>query len=235
MEQTSNGLISLVDWLQFTIPHPVTLETVYNLFGMLEDDFKDLPRGLYSYTKQKASGDIRILYEGTAEMGIHVQMSGQGCRQFETYYDVTWEELFYRIIELNGKFTRIDLAIDDIRYRNDPPYFTLQQLIRKTKRNECKSKFKKARRVETIEIGSGQSKGQTIYFGSSQSDVQVRAYEKNFERENEGKELEEHLTAWNRVEIQLCDDRANATVLAILSGVIIGEIAFGILSHYMDF
>lgn len=235
VQSKDHELITLVDWLQFTIPFPFTLEQVYELLKIPKDEFKDMPRGLYSYTKQKAAGDIRILYEGNSDMGIHIQLSGQGCRQYETYYEADWLALFGRIDAAGGKWARLDIAVDDIRYNDSPPYFRLRQLIAKVKRNECKSKFKTARRVETLEIGGGKSKGQTIYFGSSQSDIQVRAYEKDLERLNAGKELEQNLTAWNRVEIQMCDERAENAILAILTGFPPGEIAFGILSHYMDF
>ena len=230
-----SDLITLLDWMQFTIPHPFTLDDIYDLLKIPKDEFKDMPRGLYSYTKQRAAGDIRIMFEGRSDMGIHVQLSGDGCRQYETYYDSDWYALMLRIMEANGKFTRLDIAVDDIRYKDDPAYFTLRQLIAKVKRNECKSKFKTARRVETLTISGGKSKGQTIYFGSSVSDIQVRAYEKDFERIHAGKELEEGLTAWNRVELELHNERADNTVLAMLTGYQPGEIAFGILSHYMDF
>jgi phage replication initiation protein len=244
MELLSNGLITLIDWCAFTIPPDavaddsgrlVTPDDVCELLKMPGGDWVEMPRGLNGYSKQRACGDIKILYAGQANMGIHVMMTGQGCRQFETYYgELTWEQLFYRVKEVGGKFARIDLAVDDIRYNGDPPYWTVRQLVRKIKRNECRSKFKTGLRLEGLNLGTGESTGDTLYAGSPQSMIKIRIYEKDCERAKAGMMLEEDLTAWNRLELELKDDRAGAAVDWLQKGLNAGQIAVGVLAHYVD-
>lgn len=229
------GLTSLIDWLQFTLPIGSNLQTAYEVLGIEESEFKEMPRGLLGYAKHRACGEIKVLSEGKLDMGVHVLMSGQACREYETYHADGWEPLLSRIFEADGRTTRFDLAVDERRYKGEKPFFTLRQMISKVKRDECKSKFKKARRIETIRIEGGRSEGQTIYFGSAFSDIQFRVYEKDYERENAGKENEAHLTTWNRFELQMRDERAQAAVMAILSGISSGRLVFGIMSNYVDF
>ena len=66
-------------------------------------------------------------------------------------------------------------------------------------------------------------------------DIQARAYEKNHERRNEGVEVQDKLTVWNRFEIQMSDERAQYAVMTIMLGIDAGVVVFGILSHYIDF
>lgn len=242
-----DNLFCLIDWLQFTIPYVKDLQIAYDMLGIPKEEFNDMPRGLHGYAKQKSCGNIRILYEaGRDEMGIHVQLSGQGCREYESYYnEFGWMMLLERIINgispdpelgaIKGRLTRLDVAVDEIRYNGDKPYWTVTQLIRKVKRDECKSKFKKAKRIEDMTIAGGKSNGQTVYFGSVQSDIKIRVYEKDQERENAGKEVDEAISTWNRLEIELNDERAQMAAYLLLSGKPTGSLIFGILEHYMDF
>jgi phage replication initiation protein len=227
-------LRALIDWVAFTFK-TIDLMSVYEILGIRQDEFVDMPNGLYGYRKQKRCGNIKILFDGLPDQGIHIEMTGQGCREYETYYGTVWPVLFTDIINNHGKFTRVDAAVDEIRYNNDKPYFTLAKLIRKVKRDECKSRFKKAKRVETIRIEGGKSEGRTIYFGSPTSSIQIRAYEKNHERQSEGLELEENLTTWNRLELQTRDDRAQVLVHNILTGDNLGHIFCGVINNYIDF
>ncbi|SFF49449.1 phage replication initiation protein [Paenibacillus algorifonticola] len=235
-EQQREHLIVLVDWASFTLKG-LTLTQVFELIGIPESEFVDLPRGLHFYAKQKICGDIRVLWESTTgmDLGIHVQMSGQGCREYETFYNGDWYELFAKVINNGGKFSRFDLAADEFRYNGEKPYYTVNQLIRKVKRGEARSKWKNLNRMEKIRISDGLSQGDTAYFGSALSDIQLRVYEKNKERENAGKQLEEHLTVWNRAELELKDDRAQDAVAALLYGDDGGLIFFRLVKNYLNF
>jgi phage replication initiation protein len=236
MDDRDEVLRVLVDWLQFTVKN-MTLTQVFELIGIPESEFTDLPKGLYFYTKQKICGDIRVLYEGNngADMGIHVQMSGQGCREFESFYNGDWYALWANILNNRGQIARFDIAVDEFRYNGQRPFWTVPQLIRKTKKGETRSKWKNLRRMESIRIANGQSEGHTAYFGSAMSDIQLRCYEKNKERENAGKEIEEQLTTWNRAELQLSDDRAQDAITAILKGDLGGEVFFRLVKNYINF
>lgn len=246
-DNNRENLISLIDWLSFTlktvahesehgtIRTAVTVNDVCMLLNIPESEFVDMPRGLHGYHYQKVCGDIRILFGGTGDMGIHVQMSGQGCRQWETYFGDQWDALIEELLNHDAKISRIDLAVDDIRYHDDKPYFKVGDLIKRAKKGLCRSKWRSAQPTEKIKLADGSSHGKTIYYGSPTSKMQLRIYEKNFERVNAGKELEEGLTAWNRIELQLADDRAQTTADFITKGTTTGEIIFGILSHYINY
>lgn len=83
-------------------------------------------------------GNIQIYYEGHSEdMGIHIHMGGQACREYEEYQVRTWAQLFALIFE-QGHFTRIDIAIDDFK-----GYFKISAIERKIKTGQLSSKFKK--------------------------------------------------------------------------------------------
>ncbi|AHM67473.1 hypothetical protein PPSQR21_038350 [Paenibacillus polymyxa SQR-21] len=245
-EETNNELVSLIDWLSFTLKtywngdpntghKPITLSAVYHLLGIPESEWVDMPKGLHGYHSQKACGDIRILYDGKSDMGIHVQFSGQGCRQWETYYGAAWSDLLGQLSNMDANFSRIDLAVDDIRHNGDKPYFRVGELIRRAKKGLCRSKWRTAKPIEKIKLADGSSQGKTIYYGSPSSKMQLRIYEKDYERLNDDQQLEENLTAWNRIELQLTDERAQATALFIQNGMETGEIILGILSHYINY
>lgn len=251
-EEDQGRFICLVDWLGATLKtipvddvdesgrelhsrRDIRLEDIYGLLGIPESEFKEMPRGMNGYSRQMACGDIKILFAGNADMGYHLLMSGQGCRQYETFWSQSWETLFRRLWNAEANFSRLDLAIDDIRYHDDPPYFTVPDLIDRADRNLCRSKWRGGRVIRNIKLGDGSSKGHTFYLGSNKSDVQLRIYEKDFERLEADQDLAEGLTSWNRVEFQLSDVRALKTVEHILAGVPAGEIMFGLLSNYVNF
>lgn len=48
------------------------------------------------------------------DMGVWCEMSGQGCRTFESFSSRSWESLFSWIAAQELKITRLDVAFDDI-------------------------------------------------------------------------------------------------------------------------
>lgn len=236
VQNTSQHVLrACVDWVQVTFKNVQNLQKIYEILDIEESEFKDMSSSIYGYRSHKACGHISILYDGKSDMGIHVQMTGQGCREYEVLNKRNWKEFMMVCFENNGNFTRIDGAIDDICYGDEKPYFTLNGLYRKIKDGCVQSKFKKGKRVESFMIDDGKGIGETLYFGREQSDMQIRIYEKDYERLENGKELEEDLTAWNRTEIQCRRDRAQALALYILNNENFGEVMSGILKNYLCF
>ncbi|WP_040930796.1 replication initiation factor domain-containing protein [Paenibacillus larvae] len=233
-----SGLIACVDWLQVTFKNFQKPQEIIEIFNLDPAYFTELDTGKYGYPCQMKMGDISVYYGARYDMGVHIVMSGQGCRLYESLENsLSWDKLLYKIIyNYDVNITRFDLAVDDVRYNEDKPYFTVEKLIRRVKNRECVSKFKKARGVDSIEIETGDSKGNTLYFGHGTSAIQIRIYEKHHERRNKGYELEENLTHWNRVEIEARDERAliMAKYVANQSHQI-GEVALGVISNYVRF
>ncbi|AHD07785.1 replication initiation factor domain-containing protein [Paenibacillus larvae] len=236
---TQNGLIACVDWLQVTFKIVQNTQEIFEIFNLDPTYFKDFPTGKYGYSSHLRMSNIAIYYGGRhANMGIHVEMTGQGCRLYESLEgSLSWDKLLYKIIYgYDVNITRFDLAIDDVRYNEDKPYFTVKKLKRKLKDGECVSKFKKAREMNTLDIASGESEGHTLYFGHGSSSIQIRIYEKHHERKNKGYELYEDLSTWNRVEIQARDTRALIMAKYVANeSHKIGEVALGVLNNYVRF
>lgn len=235
------GLKALIDWVQCTVKKEVELKEIIDMLGLKMDDFVETS-GLYAYNKCLYHDGIFILFDGTDEMGVHIQFSGHGCRVYEEKKQKTWGTLFGELLlNYDAHFSRIDIAIDDFS-----GYFTLTQVINKIKRGEVVSKFKNAKGIVNWKLENGKEKGKTIYFGSSASQIQIRMYEKNYERLEKGKEV--NVDFWNRTEIQLRDKRADTVANMIASEYfakklddsfteeeIIGKYAKGILKNYLRF
>lgn len=217
-----NTLMSgLIDWLAFTVPD---LPTVFNILSIKESDFIELPKGMNGYKKQKQCGHIRVMYDGSENMGCHVEMSGQACREYETrggkYFK--WWPTLSEVLEAHGSFSRIDLAIDD-----RSGLLSLDEIERKIKAGEVRSKFRTARPGTEHNLADGTKIGQTIYFGSKSSSIQMRFYDKALEQGVDG--------TWIRTEIQARDERATAVVVALLGDVPVGHIASGVFRNYVVF
>lgn len=219
----------LVDWCEFTIPISLPFETCFTLLGVPfdEDNWNlETDRKLLGYSRLYRNGHMAVMTEGTPEMGHHVLLSGQGCRELELYTGDRWKDLFADVVALGGKFSRLDIAIDDFY-----GYFTIEHLIEKIKAGELQSKFKRARRIEDMIISTGETAGNTLYYGRGTSDIQIRMYEKNHEQK-----MTDSIPFWNRTELQMRKDIAFAFALEYVnSDKLLGTLAKGVLSQYITF
>lgn len=219
----------LVDWVSGTFKTLTSPEQLSDALGLPWHLFVQMDRGNFGYRKQYRFGHISIYYDGNADMGIHLEMSGQGCREFETLSQNGWDYLFQYILYY-GHFTRLDVAIDDFE-----GYFTIGKVVDYVRKGLCSSKFKKAITIESNYISDGKSAGQTVYFGSPSSRIKVRFYDKLNERLQAGKEIEPGIEFWNRTEVELRDERANMMAEEILNNPVLGDAVTGVLKNYITF
>jgi len=186
------------------------------------------------YKKALYFNNIKIMYDGNENMGIHVEMSGSGCRTFEKKSNLSWRDLFIRFkvhYVAMCKITRLDIAVDDFH-----GYFKIPKLISHLKKGHVTSKFKMSRQISNIIIKTGEEIGFTLYFGRPTSDIQIRFYEKNIEQEMKGNIVPESANIWNRTEIQARDMRAQILTEYIADGEKpLGEIVTGTLKNYINF
>jgi phage replication initiation protein len=225
------ALRACVDWLQATLKNVHDVHDTIDILGLQRDAFKEFPTGKYGYKSHMRFGHIAIYYDGRPDMGIHIEMSGQGCREFERYTKKDWSQFFALLLNFDVNFTRLDLAIDDFK-----GYFTIEQVIQKIKRGHISSRFKEARRHDSWKIATGENTGMTVYFGDSSSRLQVRFYDKFKERVSKGKEMQDGVTFWNRVECQLRKERAmSAAVILAHEHYNTGQLVMGILQNYIRF
>lgn len=206
----------LVDW--FSVSSKVdNLKTIIDLLGLSEITFEET-KGFNGYANSLFYNSIRINYNGfTPDMGIFVDMSGVGCRAFETFSTTTFETLFAYVNEneFDYNITRLDVAFDD-----KDSIIPIKQLEQDTRKENFISKFRKWGIEET-------SDGDTVYQGSKKSDIMLRIYDKASERHVEGH--------WVRVELQLRRERAGEFVRQYVSGTSLGDMFSGVLYNYIRY
>ena len=159
------------------------------------------------------------------DMGICLDMSGQGCRQFESFSGNTWLKLLHDICDrdLKTTITRLDLAYDDYGGTLD-----LHRIAQDVRDRNYTSPSKKSMIIwsddQRVDV-----QGLTVSVGSKSSDVMVRIYDKAAEREF-GEEIH-----WVRCELQLRHDRCIVAVAEILKQQHVGRTTAGILKNYLVF
>ena len=213
---------SLLDWVSFTLKldDPQEAARIIKLDPAM---FSSMPFGFSGYRKSLKLGNISIYFEGREDMGCHVEMTGQGCRHYEGYFsEIPWQTLFETVLSASAKFTRLDLAIDNV-----DGSLTLNKVWSAIQEHETsiKTQFREWRRIQKGSFEKGeQITGDTIYLGSTKSHVQFRIYDKAQETGVEGH--------WIRFEIQLRDNRAHEAAKLFVSGVPVGSLASGIINNY---
>jgi phage replication initiation protein len=158
-------------------------------------------------------------------MGCHVEMTGQGCRLYEGHFpENPWQQLFSTVLAANAKFTRLDLAIDNVdgSLTLDKVWSAIQD-----HEQQIRTQFKEWRRIQKGSFEKGkQITGDTIYLGSTKSHIQFRIYDKAQESGVDGH--------WIRFEIQLRDKRAHEAAKLFAAGEPVGTLATGIINNYFS-
>ena len=157
------------------------------------------------------------------DMGISLDMSGQGCRSFEEFSGISWMELIKRIFEHNGKVTRLDLAYDDHTGVLDIYRIALDV---KERNYISKAKFSM---IIWSDDQEDDVQGLTVQIGSKSSPVLIRIYDKGAERGYD------HARHWIRVELQLRQDRAMEAMRKLFQKESVGKVAAGVLTNYLSF
>lgn len=230
------GLRALVDWLQVTFKFVSSPDDIIHLLGLNPDDFLPFDTGKYGYDSQLRNGHIAIYYNSIPKdtpgaSYYHLEITGQGCREYEKNSKYDWITLLDLILMLDVNITRLDLAIDDFS-----GYFTVSQVVQKVKRGHVRTRFKKARRIDEFDLKDGQVVGNTVYFGRPSSDIQIRFYDKFQERIAAGKEIMPGVKSWVRTELQLRDKRAALAAYELVNNINdTGRLVKGILSNYINF
>lgn len=239
-EVQENAIV--IDWLTITF-HDVSVLDVQRLLGLDVDiDWDDRLAFRHGYPRQCSFANIIIRHgadkvvnykdteKSTAaekvryDMGISLDMSGNGCRAFETYGHGDWLKLLSDICNLDTQvnFTRIDLAFDDhegildinrIRQDAEARYYTGSP-------KKCRVVWSDDQRKDI--------QGLTVYIGSQASAVYLRIYDKAAERDY-------HDRHWVRVEMVLRMDRALSAVAEILKLQDVGATFRGVLRNYCCF
>lgn len=104
----------LIDWLTFT-SHCDSPETLMIMLGLKDVAWQRMDKGRNGYRQRWFFENISILFDGADNMGVCVDMSGTGCRVFETYSIISWQELIEILYFSSEDYnvTRLDMAFDD--------------------------------------------------------------------------------------------------------------------------
>lgn len=203
--------ICLYDWLSFT-SKTLSADDIKEAL-CLSLDFSFI-KGAHGYRDRYYSNGISIHFNGRDDMGVWCEMSGQGCRAFESFSNLSWESLFKFIANNQCKITRLDVAYDD-----HTGVLDIDDLLSDTLSGNFVSR-------STYWESIISSAGKTLQFGSPKSKILIRIYDKAAER---GFDDSVH---WVRVELQLRDGRASEFLKIPLS---LGDAFSGVLLNYLRF
>lgn len=212
--------IVLYDWLTFTSKKHDPWELVEALG--LDDCSWMQSNGRYGYKEGLYFDHIAVYYEGREDMGVCCEMSGQGCRAFESYTKLPekWKDLFAFILVHKLHVTRLDVAFDD-----HTGILDIERICEDTRRFYWVSRFRMFK-IEESGKNRDENTSKSIRFGTRQSKTLVRIYDKAQER---GYTDGRH---WIRCEMQLKDERAAAFIDGERP---VGETFCGVLFYYLRF
>lgn len=248
--------VFLIDWLTFTDFLHSTPQEVMSFLGLPEDKIPWVYDQHFrnGYPEHYFWNNITISFGADDErwyddankvrhdMGICVNLSGQGCRAFETEGG-DWMHLFKRfqgdlpsklVREMPEAFcrtfkerrrfnvTRLDLAFDD---HND--LIDIRRVALDVRERNYVSKSTKTEILWSDDQDTD-IQGLSVGIGSKKSLVYVRIYDKAAERGFKDRH-------WVRVELQLRADRALVAMANILHYRHVGRTVAGILRNYVTF
>lgn len=178
---------SIIDFLGFDI----------TIFEILEG------KGRYFYRDCMRYNNCVNIYYGGRNEGVCVELSGKGCRAFESLGNGDYDSVFDYIIsnydpdpeKRNANITRLDIAYDDFNNILDLYGYYVPSVQRGEYVSRCKRAGIKWDNID----------GCTVYHGSErQSDFYLRMYDKLTEQlQVRHNEVDPSIKHWVRCEIQL--------------------------------
>ena len=211
----------IYDYLTFTskIHNEIS---ILELLGLTDVKFETL-KGFYGYQDRLYFDGISIHYNGRSDMGVCVEMSGHGCRAFETFGNGDYDLIFSEILDNYSidpekrqmNITRVDVAYDDFSGIID-----LEDLCSETMKLNFVSRFK------DWQVITG-NKGMAVNHGSNKSNVYIRCYDKRLEQK-----VEDKVEHWARLELQI---RKECAVGFIKMNEAIEDKYFMTLNNYLRY
>ena len=198
---------------------------------MLHEDY-----GQYGYEEQYILGNITVLVSSNPVLGVLLKKKRKGCRQMVSYLLAqgrSWFDFMLDCLSAGGVMKRLDLAINDRAGILDIP-----MLKKKWKRGEAVSYFRGHKGYDGTQKNGDdipESKGNTLYIGSTKSEVYFCIYEKA--KGQHAKNATDIKTAEvkNRFEIRLKNERAYHAIVDLLTYYVTERTAFSIINRYLRF
>ncbi len=205
-------------------------DEVIAILGMTDCKWQTVD-GARGYQDRYWYDSISIHFNGRADMGVWLEMSGQGCRAFESYGNGDYNALFNLALD-NPKpihITRLDIAFDEYTGILD---------IDKLCKHTTEQKYRSLSSEFSV---THSSKGKSIQVGSSSSAVLVRIYDKLAERlskmrsESDKEKIRDEIPHWIRIELQMRDERAVEFARLLVERADIGKVYTAVLRHYLEY
>lgn len=229
-------LFLLIDYFRVRFPTTDALTVIKNVLHikvkhMLHEDY-----GKYGYEEQYFTGNIVLLVSSNPVFGVLLELKGKGCRQMEAYLMAegrSWFDFMMDCLSAGGVMKRHDLAIND-----RAGILNIPMLKEKWKRGEAISYFRGHKGYDSTKKNGGvipEDMGNTLYIGSTSSEVYFCIYEKAKEQYAKlGIDIED-IEVKKRFEIRLKNERAYHAVADLLTYYDAERTAFSIINRYLCF
>lgn len=187
-------MLITVDWLSFRV-RSLPENDIFSFLGIFETLKWRVGGAVYNnYTESLRYGHITIGLNGQKGYDFYVDMSGQGCREFEDLMPDgwSWEQFIFRLAaDERVTFARLDVAGDE-----HEGYFDIERLDFYVKHRRYATK---CNIPEVTKYGK-----EIVRVGSPQSKMKMRIYNKKLERgfspeDDDGR-------PWWRCEMEIHDD-----------------------------
>lgn len=226
---SEQGFTHTVDWLSFTVPD-ASIEEVITIVGgewfESETGFRGYPVGWMSVQGRQGVGKIgtgapRNLRE------VHVDLS---AGIVSSWNEDKIKAVLQWIFLQSGHLTRLDIALDD-----RDATVSVAQVRQAVEAGQAVTRSEKFQAVSASSLRRGESTGDTLYFGSRESQTMLRVYDKRLELQHKGRE--DWQTYGVRWELEFKKDRAHACAKALLylDPEDCRSFLVGVLRSYVDF
>ena len=201
----------LFDWLSFTCKtkrvdiNGVLIEKIdernlVELLGLVDVPWEELP-GVKGFKNRMYFDGISIHYNSDVYDYMWVEMSGQGCRVFEslsTHKSYSYMFKFFLSNSDIATITRLDVAYDDFIGLLD--IYAIADDVVPDIKDTSRYNFVSPCRSHSVTVSD---RGVCVNIGSSRSEIMFRIYDKAAERNKK-----DSISHWVRCEIQLRRCRA---------------------------
>lgn len=229
VESTHPVFTLTMDWLAFTLPE-ASAQEVMNLIGGEWTRGKGGFRGYpLSWILADPSRGVGLLGTGSPRRPreVHVDLSGGIVSSWDLAKVRTTLQWIFK---QQGHVTRLDCALDDRH-----PLVPLPLVIHAAETGQCISRADRIQVIRSFSLHTGTAFGETIYFGSPQSQTLLRVYDKRLELlAKEHPHAEEFGIRW---ELEFKQDRADlcGAFLMDLEEADWLKLLIGLLRSYVDF
>ena len=215
----------LYDWFTVSFANE-DYKNIIHLLGMDKCNWEE------SQTGSRLRYGHRLVFDGVSlhytddwdrkhNQGCCLEMSGQGCRDFETFGHGDWWVLFEFIRLRRARVTRIDIAYDD--FSGVLPLSIMADMARY---------FYFTARSQSVRIigespdGVPDHFGLSVCHGSKSSDLYIRCYDKRIEKHAY------EMNHWVRFEVQLRNDNCKGFIEAPAD---LGVKFRGVIAQYLNY